>query len=185
MAFHVLMCRQETAHLLTLSTWHCRICCWAPCCGAVLLPPGCRRPRCAKLLLLLRWDRQTDRLTEGRTLYRCLDAAPHTMRAISITGLSQQAQLRRFGPGYSHGIGPKGGSLEESLWLEWFVKRAFNPRVAMLVRALAMALCLSVCVCLSKVGVLSKGVNGLSRFLHVGFFRPVLHCFKEILVSTK
>jgi len=38
------------------------------------------------------------------------------MRAISITGLSQQ--LRRFGPGYSHGIGPKGGSLEESLWLE-------------------------------------------------------------------
>jgi len=42
---------------------------------------------------------------------------------------------------------------------------SFFPRDAMLARVLAIALCLSVCVCLSGVGVLSKRMNGLIWFL--------------------
>jgi len=40
-----------------------------------------------------------------------------------------------------------------------------HPRDAMLVRLLAMALCPSVSVCLSQVGVLSKRINESSWFL--------------------
>ena len=41
----------------------------------------------------------------------------------------------------------------------------------MLARVLAIVLvCLSVCVHLSQVGVLSKGMNGLIWFWHGGFF---------------
>ena len=53
----------------------------------------------------------------------------------------------------------------------------FYPRDDMLARVLDMALYLSVCVrvCLrlSQVGVLSKGIDG---FWHGGLFRPVIHC---------
>jgi len=62
----------------------------------------------------------------------------------------------------------------------------FYPRDAMLARVLAIALCLSVCVCLSQVGVLSKGMNGLMWFLAWRLFStsPALS-FKEIRVFTK
>jgi len=42
---------------------------------------------------------------------------------------------------------------------------SFYPRDTVLARVLAMALCPSLCVCLSQVGVLSKGVKGLIWFL--------------------
>ena len=45
----------------------------------------------------------------------------------------------------------------------------------MLVRVLAMALCLCLSVCLSQVGVLSKW-SDLAGSWHVGFFRPILYC---------
>ena len=56
----------------------------------------------------------------------------------------------------------------------------------MLARVLAMTLCLSVCVCLSQVNVLSKGMNDLICFLARGLLStsPTL-CFQEIQVSTK
>jgi len=60
----------------------------------------------------------------------------------------------------------------------------FHPHDAMLVRVLAMALCLS--VCLSQVGVLSKRVNEsswfLARELHLTY--PTL-CYKKIQVPSK
>ena len=60
----------------------------------------------------------------------------------------------------------------------------FYPRDAMLARTsygpvsicLSVCLSVSVCVCLSQVGVLSKGMNGLIWFLAWRLFRPVLHC---------
>jgi len=58
----------------------------------------------------------------------------------------------------------------------------------MLARVLAMALCpcLSVSVCLSQVGVLSKGMNGLMCFWPGEFFSTSRTLsFKEIQVSTK
>jgi len=57
--------------------------------------------------------------------------------------------------------------LDRFLWI-------FYPRDAMLARVLALCPCLS--VCLSQVGVLSKGMNLLICFGHGGFFQPVLHC---------
>ena len=66
------------------------------------------------------------------------------------------------------------------------VSPTFYPRDAMLARVIAVDLCLSVRVCLSQVGVLSKGMNGLICFLARGLLStsPVLW-FKEICVSTK
>jgi len=46
----------------------------------------------------------------------------------------------------------------------------FYPHDAMLVEVLAVA------VCLSQVSVLSKGMDGVIWFWHVGFFQQVLHC---------
>ena len=46
----------------------------------------------------------------------------------------------------------------------------FYPSDAMLAPVLAVALCLSVCVCLSQVGVLSKVMNGLIWFSAWVFF---------------
>jgi len=42
--------------------------------------------------------------------------------------------------------------------------------------AMVLCLCLSASLCLSQVGVLSEGMNGLRRFRHGDFSRPVLHC---------
>jgi len=64
----------------------------------------------------------------------------------------------------------------------------FYPRDAMLARVLTMALCLSVCLCLSQLGVLSKRLNESVWFLatellstyHTFCYRP-----KEIQASTK
>jgi len=52
----------------------------------------------------------------------------------------------------------------------------------MLARLLAMALCLS--LCLSQVGVLSKGMNGLICFYVEAFSTTPTLCFKEIKVDT-
>jgi len=56
----------------------------------------------------------------------------------------------------------------------------------MLVRVLAMALCLSVSFRLSQVSVLSKGVDGSSCFLarRLPSTNPAL-CYKEIQIHTK
>jgi len=59
--------------LRTLTTWHyshspaacCKLQQRVCCCGPML-------------------DRRTDRRTDGRTPYRCIDPAPHTMRAVPI-----------------------------------------------------------------------------------------------------
>jgi len=49
-----------------------------------------------------------------------------------------------------------------------------------------VSVCLSVCVCLSGVGVLSKRMNGLIWFLAWRLFSTSLTlCFKESQVSTK
>jgi len=57
----------------------------------------------------------------------------------------------------------------------------FYPRDAMLARILAMVLCLSVCVCLSQVGVLLNWLDGTSWFL-ARRLPSTSHtlCFKEI-----
>ena len=52
-------------------------------------------------------------------------------------------------------------------------------------RPLAIAPCLSVCVCLSQIGVLLKQLNESSWFWHGSFLRPIyLHC-KEIWIPPK
>ena len=58
-------------------------------------------------------------------------------------------------------------------------RRTFYQRDAMLARVLAVALCLSICVCLSQVGALSKRVKGLICFLawRLHSISPTL-CFK-------
>jgi len=64
----------------------------------------------------------------------------------------------------------------------------YYPHDAVLVQLLAVALCqcLSLSVCLSQVGVLSKWMDGLSRFLACRLISsyPML-CFKEFQVYTK
>ena len=56
-------------------------------------------------------------------------------------------------------------------------KYVIIPARAVLTRVLAWPrVRLSVCLCLSQVGVISKGIDGLTWFWHGGFFRPVLHC---------
>ena len=57
---------------------------------------------------------------------------------------------------------------------------------AVLVLAVALCQCLSLSVCLSQVGVLSKWMDGLSRFLACRLLSsyPML-CFKEFQVYTK
>ena len=55
----------------------------------------------------------------------------------------------------------------------------------MTVWVLAVALCLSVCVCLSQVGVLSKWMDGSSWFLACRLSAHHTLCSKEIQVSTK
>ena len=54
----------------------------------------------------------------------------------------------------------------------------------MLARVLAIALCLSVCLCLLQVGVLLKGMDGLVFDMGVSSTKHKL-CYKEIHLSTK
>ena len=82
-----------------LSTWRCpRVCCWVPCCGRhgdgrrccsapapaidrYLLAAGRSAANPPATVTAVDWcDRQTD----GRTLDRFIDPAPHTMRAALI-----------------------------------------------------------------------------------------------------
>ena len=69
--------------LPTLTTQHCphspavrrRCCCWEPAVHQSISVFYQRSPR---------WDRQTDRQTDGRTQCRYIDPVPHTMRAVPI-----------------------------------------------------------------------------------------------------
>jgi len=85
------------------------------------------------------------------------------------------------------GVSPKirvlstsSGTLSQTLDLENFATA--SRRYASAVLAMALSVCLSVCLCLSQVGVMSKRLDKSSWVWNGGFLRLILHCVVRKLV---
>jgi len=126
-------------------------------------------------------DEDDDDDDDRRTLDRLASFA-----AISDTGVASTRRLlatRQLATGRRLSLPDTAGDMRKA---DAYVEAFYPPRAAMLPPVLAMALCPSVRLCLTQVGVLSKRLNKPSWFLACEL--PSTHvtlCYKEIRVSPK
>ena len=73
------------------------------------------------------------------------------------------------------------GRVGAAAWLSLSSTVVCFPRDAMLARVLAMVLCLSVCVCLSQVGVLLKWFDGSNWFSVWRLLSPTLCSIRPVV----
>ena len=142
-----------------------------PCGGPELPQPGYRTAS----KLLLRCCNGTDR----RTLDSCIDPAPHTMRSVPTT--AADTVNMDTGADFPSTVGATAHSgLSGCPNCE--LRRTDLNALSSARRCASLWPCVHVCVCLSvrlsQVGVLSKGLNGLTWFLawRLLSIRPVLYC---------